>query len=48
MSATTDTLVATTPVHTRVTSQREFADLITAVPALRARLEASMSERLAA
>jgi CRP/FNR family transcriptional regulator, cyclic AMP receptor protein len=44
----TATLVATTPVHTRVASQREFADLITAVPALRERLEASMSERLAA
>jgi CRP/FNR family transcriptional regulator, cyclic AMP receptor protein len=44
----TATLVASTPVQTRVTSQREFADLITAVPMLKARLQASMVERLAA
>jgi len=44
----TATLVATTPVQTRVASQREFADLINAVPALRVRLEASMIQRLAA
>jgi CRP-like cAMP-binding protein len=44
----TATLVASTPVQTRVASQREFADLITAVPTLKARLQASMAERLAA
>ena len=44
----TATLVATTPVHARVVSQREFAGMVAAVPAVSERLQAAMAERLAA
>jgi CRP-like cAMP-binding protein len=44
----TATLVASTPVQTRVASQREFTSLIHAVPALSERLQATMAARLAA
>lgn len=44
----TATLVASTPVQARVSSQREFAGIVAAVPTLADRLRASMEARLAA
>jgi CRP-like cAMP-binding protein len=44
----TATLVASTPLQTRVASQREFSSLLAAVPMVAERLQASMAERLAA
>ena len=44
----TATLIAQTPVHARVASQREFAGLIAEVPEISERLHAIMAERLAA
>jgi CRP-like cAMP-binding protein len=44
----TATLLASTPVRTRVASQREFSGLLAAVPTVATRLQASMEERLAA
>ena len=44
----TATLIAQTPVHARVASQREFSGLLAEVPAISERLHALMLERLAA
>jgi CRP-like cAMP-binding protein len=44
----TATLIAQTPVHARVASQREFAGLLAEVPEISQRLHAIMVERLAA
>ncbi len=44
----TATLIARTPVHARVASQREFAGLLAEVPEISRRLHAIMLERLAA
>ena len=44
----TATLIAQTPVHARVASQREFAGLLAEVPEISRRLHAIMVERLAA
>jgi len=44
----TATLIAQTPVHARVASQREFSGLLAEVPEISQRLHAIMMERLAA
>jgi CRP-like cAMP-binding protein len=42
----TASLVATTPVRTRVASRREFSGLLTAVPVVSERLTATLADRL--
>jgi CRP-like cAMP-binding protein len=43
----TATLIALTPLRARVASRREFSSLLSAVPEVAVRLEATMAERLA-